>query len=70
MSGRTEKQVARDLVLDALTTIQMLDADPDFRAAARLRYLTIMAAASITAPLYRPDGGADIVMKHTAIAGQ
>lgn len=67
--SRSEQKVARDLVLDALTTIQMFDTDPEFRAAARLRYLTIMAAAAMPAP-YRADGGANIVMKHTAIAGQ
>lgn len=62
-------KAARDLVLDALTTIQMFDTDPEFRAAARLRYLTIMAAAAVPSPTQRADGGANIVMTHTAIAG-
>ncbi|CDX26891.1 hypothetical protein MPL3356_60606 [Mesorhizobium plurifarium] len=63
---RSEQQAARDRVLDALTTIQMFDTDPAFREIAKRRYLEMMAAAASR----RSDGGADIVMTHTAIAGQ
>ncbi|WP_192242972.1 hypothetical protein [Mesorhizobium silamurunense] len=66
----SEQNAARNRVLDALTTIQMFDTDPVFRELAKGRYLAIMAAAAVPSPVYRADGGADIVMKHTAIAGQ